>query len=321
MLQTYRLANTRLEPCDFAAAAPPSDIAWFDLHSPTPEEEARIEQHLGIEVPTREEMGEIEVSSRLYKENGALYMTASLVVGADGPNPSTDPVTFILGDGYLVTVRYSEPSVFRTFARQARADFELKSADDIFIALLEAVIDRTADILEKLGRDVDALSQGVFQDEAASQRISRDYKIALRALGRSGDLNSRVRESLVSISRLIHYAGAEGGEPHAHLRERAEGMDADIRSLGDHANSISGATGFLLNATLGLINTEQNAIIRIISVIAVVIMPPTLVASIYGMNFRFMPELNWVFGYPMALCAIILAAVLPYWFFKRRGWL
>jgi magnesium transporter len=295
---------------------------WVDLLDPSAEEEREVERLIGVEVPTREEMAEIEISSRLYHESGALTMTANLLVGGDGPNPESCPITFILAKDRLVTVRYSEPSVFRRFPLQAaKADTNLRTADDVFVALLEAIVDRTADILEKVGASTDQISREVFQNDIDGGQSGLDYKAVLRRLGRSGDLNSKVRESLVSIGRLVHFVSAECGEAHRGLRERTDSIAADIRSLADHSSYVAGTSVFLLDATLGLINTEQNAIIRIISVLAVLIMPPTLVASIYGMNFRFMPELDWRMGYPLALLAMVAAALLPYLYFKRRGWL
>jgi magnesium transporter len=319
MLAAYTLSSDRIVAESTTLQA--GNAVWIDLLNPAKEEEREAERVLGINVPTREEMAEIEVSSRLYHENDTLYMTANLLVGGDGPSPRSGPVTFILGNNRLVTVRYLEPSVFKRFPLQAaRADSNLKTADDIFVALIEAIIDRTADILEKVGESTDAISQEVFR---ADRRMGSglEYRAVLQRLGRSGDLNSKVRESLVSIGRLVHFVTAECGEMHPGLRDRMESVAADIRSLTDHASYVSGMSVFLLEATLGLINTEQNAIIRIISIIAVVIMPPTLIASIYGMNFRFMPELEWRVGYPIALLAMAAAAVLPYLYFKRRGWL
>jgi len=321
MLFLYEVRDERLVPLDPATDTGEA-AAWIDLLNPTKEEETRAEKLLGVGIPTPDEMVEIEVSSRLYSENDALYMTASLLFGGGSPMPQSAPVTFILTHKKLASVRYAEPAVFRIFVEQAKkGDSNLKNADAVFIAMIEAIIDRIADILEKVGADMDAISLAIFQDEVEKGTASADYKNLLRRLGRSGDLNSKVRESLVSVGRLVNFLTAECGELHADLKERTRTMSADIRSLADHASYVSNTTTFLLDALLGLINIEQNAIIRIVSVLSVLIMPPTLVASIYGMNFRFMPELSWPFGYPLALAVMVAAGALPYWFFKRRGWL
>jgi magnesium transporter len=249
-------------------------------------------------------------------------MTATLLVRGEAAMPESCPVTFILTSDRLVTVRYSEPSVFKTFVQQAqKADSNLRNADTVFVALLEAIVDRTADILERVGIETDEVSRAVFAADLTPSAIRSDYKEILRRIGRSGDLTSKVRESLVSIGRLVNFLTAECGELHPALRERTGAISTDIRSLTDHATYIGSTTVFLLDATVGLITIDQNNIIKIVSVVSVVIMPPTLIASIYGMNFRFMPELHWMVGYPLALLAMICAGILPYLFFKRRGWL
>jgi magnesium transporter len=321
MLTFHAVQDQHLVPVGADAAAA-GDVVWIDLVHPTPEEDKWVENLLGIAVPTREDMAEIEVSSRLYRENDAIYMTASLLQGSQGPLPETSPVTFILAKGRLVTVRYAEPGVFSAFTKQAqRADLNLTDADTAFAALLEAIIDRTADILERVGLNVDAISREVFQNEDDSRSGSKDYRKLLSRIGRSGDLNSKVRESLVSVGRLVNFISAECAATRPALRDRTETMAADIRSIADHSSYVAGTIVFLLDATLGLISIQQNNIIKIVSVVSVVIMPPTLIASIYGMNFDFMPELHWRIGYPLALLAMAVAAVIPYWYFRRRGWL
>lgn len=257
MIFFYAVRDERLVPLD-----PTKDsgetAAWIDLLNPTKEEETRAEKLLGVGIPTPDEMVEIEVSSRLYSENDALYMTASLLFGGNKPMPQSAPVTFVLTNERLASVRYAEPSVFKTFVEQAkRADLKLKDADAVFIALIEAIIDRIADILEKVGADMDAVSLAIFQDEMEKGTASGDYKKLLRRLGRSGDLNSKVRESLVSVGRLVNFLTAECGDLHPDLKQRTRTMSADIRSLADHASYISNTTTFLLDALLGLINIES----------------------------------------------------------------
>jgi magnesium transporter len=302
-------------------APPPDAAAWLDLVSPSAEEEHRVEAVLGVDVPTREEMQEIEASSRLYEENGALYMTATLLARSETDFPQATAVTFILSGDRLATVRYSEPQPFAAFvAKGQRSPGAYQRGDVILAGLLDAIIDRLADILERVGIEVDDISETVFQQATGPVR---SFQEVLRRLGRKGDLTSKARESLFGIERLLIFfsqscARDEKGQD---LRARVETMIRDVRSLADHSTFLSGKVTFLLDATLGMINIEQNAIIKIFSVVAVVFLPPTLIASIYGMNFDFMPELHWWLGYPLAICLMIGSALAPFLYFKRRGWL
>jgi magnesium transporter len=310
------------------AAAPdgslPAAAVWLDLVAPTPEEEHRVEALLGVGVPTREEMQEIEVSSRLYEENGALYMTATVVAKAETEHPEASAISFILAGDRLVTVRYAEPQSFPLFtARCQRSPGAYTRGDAVLAGLLDALIDRIADVLEHIGLEVDGISHQVFEHPAAPRK-GGDFQGILRSLGRRGDLTSKVRESLVGIGRLLMFfgeAGTPNGKTAKDLRNRVRTMSRDVRSLTEHASFLSGKINFLLDATLGMINIEQNAIIKIFSVVAVVFLPPTLIASIYGMNFDFMPELDWQLGYPLAIALMLGSALAPYLFFKRRGWL
>jgi magnesium transporter len=301
----------------------PERAVWLDLHTPTYAEDKLVERALGIAVPTREEMQEIEVTSRLYVENGARYMTATLMCHSDSDVPRTTAVTFILSGHRLVTVRYDEPKPFAIVgAKLARLCPATVTGETVLMDLLDAVIDRAADILEKLGADVDAVSHDILEPEASVSR-SQSFKDILKSIGRKGDHTSKVRESLVSIGRLLLYLAAEADSMKWAKDQRAalKGMQRDVQSLSDHATYLSQKINFLLDAMLGVVSLEQNNIIKIFSVAAVVFMPPTLIASIYGMNFRHMGELEWEYGYPMALVMMLLAAVLPYYFFKWMKWL
>jgi magnesium transporter len=303
----------------------PEHAIWFDLVTPTLPEDKMLERHLGIAVPTREEMQEIEVTSRLYVENGARYMTATLMCQSDTDTPKTTPVTFILSGHRLVTVRYDEPRPFMIVGHKlARVCPAGVTGESVLMELLDAVIDRAADILERIGAEVDQSSHDIFEPEGARADRSRSYNEILQALGRKGDLTSKVRESLVSIGRLLLYLANEADsmrwakEPRAQLR----GMQRDVQSLSDHAAYLTNKIQFLLDAMLGFVTIEQNNIIKLFSVAAVVFMPPTLVASIYGMNFhKNMWELDWEFGYLFALFLMVLAAVVPYLFFRWKKWL
>ena len=306
------------------SGAIPDGAVWFDLVSPTLPEDKLLERALGIAVPTREEMQEIEVSSRLYVENGARYMTATLMCQSDTPTPKTTPVTFILVEHKLVTVRYDEPRPFTLITNKlARACPANVNGESIMMDLLDAVIDRAADILERAAADIDRVSHDIFEPEGRRVDRTKTYRYILRTIGRKGDLTSKVRESLVSIGRLVLFLAneADGLKWPKEMRSQLKTMQRDVQSLSDHASYLGNKVTFLLDAMLGVMSVEQNNIIKIFSIAAVVLLPPTLVATIYGMNFKNMPELSWEYGYPMALILMIIAAVLPYYWFKWKKWL
>ena len=322
MLSVYVPHDACLEriPVEAGKEVPDSAI-WFDLFSPTLEEDKLLERHLGIGVPTREEMLEIEVTSRLYVENGARYMTATLMCQSDTDTPKTTPVTFILSGHRLITVRYDDPKPFMIVGNKlARMCPSSANGESVLMDLLDAVIDRAADILERIGSEVDQVSHEIFEPESEADR---SYKDILKALGRKGDLTSKVRESLVSIGRLLLYLANEADSMRWAKETRAQlrGMQRDVSSLSDHAAYLTNKITFLLDAMLGVVTIEQNNVIKIFSVMAVALMPPTLIASIYGMNFKHMPELDWTFGYPLAIVLMILAAAVPLYFFRWKKWL
>jgi len=324
MLSVNTLRGTTLERTTFGADGEVPDRAvWIDLYSPTLAEDKLVERALGIAVPTREEMHEIEITSRLYVEGGARYMTATLMCHSDTEVPRTTPVTFILSGRRLVTVRYDEPKPFAIVgAKLARLCPTNVTGETVLMELLDAVIDRAADILERIGNDVDAISQEILESKGGMSR-GHSFKEILKSIGRRGDHTSKARESLVSIGRLLLYLAAEADTMKWAKDQRAaiKGMQRDVQSLSDHATYLAQKISFLLDAMLGVVSLKQNNIIKIFSVAAVVFMPPTLIASIYGMNFKHMPELDWDFGYPTALILMLLAAVLPYFFFKWMKWL
>lgn len=296
---------------------------WVDLVEPTRDEELAVEQALGFGVPTREEMQALELSQRLYREDGRLFMTATVLTRADSDTPASSPITFILSDRHLVTVRYATSHPFDTFSTRwgNGAAYEATPLAAM-VGLNDALVERLADILETSSARFDALSNEIFGSSAAP-RARRNFQNVLEQLGRTTDLVSRAKESLTSLGRLVAFLSesiqARGGAETtvAHLRT----VTGDLISLGEHVGFLVGKATFLLDATLGLISNEQNAIIKLVSVLALVFGPPTLVASIYGMNFLNMPELKWAWGYPMAVGLMVVSAVLPYLFFKRRGWL
>jgi magnesium transporter len=320
----YVKEGERLKKVPFPKENPlPKNTVWLDMLNLTKLEETSVEDFLGISLPTREEMHEIELSSSLYHENDAVYMTATIVTNADTLEPESHAFTFILTGERLITIRYCDPVPFQQFSAKAiTLSSQEQSAQALFAGLLESIVERIADILEKIGRDIDQMTQTIFRSSHHTQGKKRDYQKILEQIGREGDLVSKTRESLVTINRMVGYAlqsktAKIKGETHSKL----DSLLRDVIALSDHANFLSNKVGFLLDATLGMINIEQNAIIKIFSVAAVVFLPPTLIASIYGMNFDTMPELRWSVGYPFAIALMIVSAIIPYLYFKRKKWL
>ena len=325
MLAIYQVEGNRIVCAELEPDMPvPDSAVWVDLREPTPAEVAAVEHAFDIDVPTPDEMKEIEVSSRLRMEDGAIIMTALVMAQSETERPTCSAITFILSRNHLVTLRYADPLPFRVFSsRLCQKPGASGKGENVLLGLLDAVIDRTADILERIGDDVNNLSSQVFgTGDSEPTNSSRDLKELLRRIGHEGDLISKGRESLVSLGRMLSFlAQRMGAALPKELRGHVETLTHDAASLSDHASFLSNKVNFLLEATLGLINVEQNNIIKIFSVAAVALMPPTLIASIYGMNFHSMPELSWPYGYPVAIALMIVSAILPYLFFKRKGWL
>ena len=297
-------------------------LVWIDLLNPTSHEESALEAQLGVDIPTREEMERLEYSGRLYREDDAVVMTATLPARTDSDDLLMAPVAFVVTGGKLVTVRYHEPRVFKTFPqRAAQSNLGCVDGDTVLVALLEATVDRMTDILERAEEEVDAISRSIFRSEPKG--VNRDLTDTLKLIGRKGDFSSNIDIGLLSVRRLTGFFSqvltdrADGKE----LRGRVKTLDRYLDSLTDHSSFVSQKITFLLDATLGMINIEQSNIIKIFSIAAGVFLPPTLIASIYGMNFSFMPELDWKYGYPIAWAVMLASALLPFWYFKRRGWL
>jgi magnesium transporter len=333
MLRVYRQQDGHLVPTDIEVTSHSSPeqaagAVWIDLVNPTRDEDRFAEQVLGLSLPTREEALDIEVSARLYHEDGAEFMTMTAASQVESDAPTTTPVTFVLKGRTLVTIRYAEPKPFWNYATRVQKPGAVPctSGEQIMFGLLEALIGRMAEALETVGRDLDRLSREVFRHKSATEKPdrSRDFQTIIERLGAKGDLLAMIRESLVSLNRLLAYhttTGQAAKGPSKDAADWVKSLTQDVTALSDHATYLSNKTSFLLDATLGLINLEQNQIIKIFSIAAVVLLPPTLVATVYGMNFKSMPELEWTLGYVWALGLIVLSAVLPYWWFKHKGWL
>ena len=322
MITVYDLKGDKLEKRLGGDLIGPEAV-WIDLVNPDEVEDKPIERALGIEVPTRSEMREIEASNRFYTENGAHYMTAVVVHYSPADVPITSVVTFILSGSRLVTVRYADPRAFPLFVQRAeKGDARCTNGAAIAIGLLELLIEREADLIERIQDEVEKMAPTIFSQRGQDTR-GRRLDVLLRTVGKEGDITARAQESASSISRLLTFFSnaAKQRQDGPEVQSRIDSATGDINSLMESLRFLSARTTFLLDATLGMISNEQNQIIKLFSVMAVLLMPPTLVASIYGMNFRHMPELDWPFGYPIALTLMVVSGLLPFLYFRRKGWL
>lgn len=321
MLRAFSPRDGRLAPADDLAAA-----VWLDLLSPDAETLAAGAAALGAPLPTRAAMEEIEHSSRVYREGGVAYLTVMVPTRAPDGARALGPVAFVLARGRLATVRFHEPSAFDAYPARA-GDDGIGCADGAAVlhGLVEAIVDRLADILESGSAEIDALAREVLAPVPPAPGAARrlDLRRTLAAVGREGELLGDVRLSLLTIERMLAFLDQEAARTDAALTlEQVRRTQArDLASLAEHAGYLEHKINLALDATLGMISIEQNASIRIFSVLAVVFLPPTLIASIYGMNFAVMPELHWTLGYPFALAVMVASAALTWWAFKRMGWL
>jgi magnesium transporter len=295
---------------------------WVDLLLPTKEEELLVERFLQLDIPSREERQGIEPSGRLYKENGTFFMTATMIAKSDSPEPTSDAITLIMSRDKLITLRHIEPQAFALFTSQLpKLSTESHCAPYLIVSLLEATIDRLADICERVGLCLDEYSQTIFRTQK-SDKVKLDYRELLKELGSNGDLNAKAWESLASLHRLNGFFGqAVSGILDEQMQPQLTMLTKDISALSDQVKFLSSKVNFLLDATLGMVNIEQNNIIKIFSIAAVIFLPPTLIASVYGMNFELIPGLKWQYGYPFSIVLMLVSGWLPYQYFKIKKWL
>ena len=303
----------------------PETVIWIDLLDPTEEERSFVAERTKVRVPSKEALSEIEATSRLIVEHGVLYLSTPVVARGDTSDARLSPAGFILSPKRLVTVRYTTLPTFDAVARQVSEDEGLASSTGIFTALLEAIVDRGADVLEHLGAEIDRISRAAFRGDPSDRRHPVRSTEALRKtlsrVGAIGDRLSQARDVLLGVGRIANFASDVAGgwiSPDFHARLGA--IAKDIASLNDYEAHLSGKVQFLLDAVLGYITIEQNELFKVLTIASVVGIPPTLMAGIWGMNFKAMPELDWHWGYPLALLIIVLSGVLPLLWFKVRGW-
>lgn len=321
MLIAFLIRDGRLEqtPLHLHDDAPIGDetmaeIVWVDLNEPTETEREWVEAQFGLELPEYREMNDIEPSARLYEDEDGLHLHSYFLSDQD-EQPRNITVAFAVLGGRLFTLHEDDLSTFRLFRLRARRQIGLvKDVGDIILGLFEAKVEHIADTLEQIYSELEGLSHRVLAE------TDQDMEDVLSGLAVQEDLTGKARLILLdtrrTLSFLLRYgvAGSGRGED---IRE----VLRDVESLTSHTGFLFDKVNFLMDAAMGFINIEQNKIIKIFSIAAVVFLPPTLVASLYGMNFQHMPELEWQYGYPMAIGLMVLAGVAPYWFFKRKGWL
>jgi magnesium transporter len=312
------LALVELKPGE----ALPRDALWVDLLEPTSEEEKLVERTLRIEVPTREEMREIEASNRLYEEDGVLYMTATIATKLDTDVPESTQATFILVGSTLVTNRYADPLPFRRYIQYAQKHPQVCTSPAMLLAgLLESIVNRIADVIERVAANLDQLSTEIFARPRRKSALARDFRDVLERIGQNGELTSKARESLVSLNRLLVFVQTTNGQLSQESRVRFRTLSRDVLALSDHASFLGDKVSFTLDATLGMVSINQNNILKIFSVVTVFLLPPSVIGAFYGMNFSHIPWLNAPWGQWAALGMMVASAFVPYLIFKRRGWL
>ncbi|WP_295167771.1 magnesium transporter CorA family protein [uncultured Paracoccus sp.] len=320
MYYAYSIENGRL--VRLAAERDVADAAWIDLIQPNDAEIAQL-RVLGVPVPSLAEMEEIELSNRLYREDGLDYMTAMLPGERAGGDRISMPVTFILSTDRLVTVRHHSPRPFLTYPERAeRSTLGCGTPDRLFLGLVEEIIARLADILEGAGRTLDQTTAAVFERRAVAAASDR-LQAALQDVGREAETMARVRLALLTVERMqaFYTATLEDRPEEGRLRAATRAQMRDIQALEVHADFLGGRVSLAVDTTLGLINLQQNNTVRILSVVAALFLPPTLIASIYGMNFTNMPELDEPWGYAFALI-LMGGTTLGTWLFLRwKGWI
>jgi magnesium transporter len=310
-----------------------SDAIWIDLLDPTDEERAQVERATRLRLPTRAALEEIESSSRVFMEGGAFYLSTPVLETTDCMNAAVTSIGFVLSPARLVTLRFARISAFDA-AAASYAAVAPPSAIDAYLKIMETIVDFTADALENANAQLEKISRAAFHVDGAHVRrpaeASGALRDALRKLGRMGDGVSHIRGALLGLGRIAAYVHEnrypinpeKGGEAHrATEATRSSVMRTDIVSLNDYQGHLSNKVQFLLDATLGFISIAQNDIVKMLTVVSVVGVPPVLIAGIYGMNFKNMPELSWSLGYPLALALIVASGLLPVAWLKWRGWM
>jgi magnesium transporter len=328
MLRFYGSKIKGALPLPEEAESLPSEVTWVDAFDPTPEERTRLERLMGTSIPTHEDLLEIESSSRLSADEDALVMSLPAMVKDETGYPKSTPIGFILTPDRVATIRFDRLPSFENLSRSlcdrgALAEGGLGSA----ISLFEMIVDQLADMLERIGEDLDGISRQIFANNLVTAKTHRPLHsnriltTLLHAVGRNADLASKVSETLLGMSRIPPFLTTSiPTQLTPERKTRLKTVAADTKSLHEYQEHLSNKAQFLLDAVLGLANIEQNNVFRVLTVVSVIGIPPTFFASMYGMNFKTMPEYDWTYGYPYGLTLIALSAIAPAVWFKVKGW-
>lgn len=315
----HRLSET-------ATAGALGQAVWIDLQNATPDEIKRVQQAVGLTLPSEDGIREIESSSRLANRDGALYLSMPLI-RFDGDGPAGVSAGFVLCPNRLITVRFAPSRIFDTYAQQSPTNLPDKDAGaHVFVGLLEAIVDRQADVLEKVQSDLDAISHEIFamgaNQEGGRKAEDATLRRTLGRLGHIGHLISHVRDTQVGAARIVPYVETMAADwmPKP-LTPRLVTLRQDIASVSDFDTHLNDKLQFLLDATLGFINIAQNNVMKVMAIASVVGIPPVLIAGIYGMNFKNMPEYDWAYGYAWGWGLIILTTLIPLGVFRWRKWI
>jgi magnesium transporter len=303
----------------------PDAIIWIDLLNPTDEEKKFVESRTGLRVPSMEALSEIESTSRLIVDHGVIYLSTPLVARGDTTDYYLSPAGFVLSPSILITVRFADLPIFHAVADKVHADETLRSSAGVFTTLMEALVDRGADVLERLAGELDQISKSIFRGDPRKPRhtvrSNQALRVALANVGMIGDRLSQARDVFLGLDRIVPFVvSLKHDWIIPEFESRLAAVAKDTASLNAYEEHLSNKVQFLLDAVLGFITIEQNDLFKILTIVSVVGIPPTVMAGIWGMNFKSMPELSWEFGYPLSLAVIVLSAVIPLIWFKLRGW-
>ena len=318
MLNAFTLNNGRLSQIHLEeeAGLRSDHPIWIDLVAPSDEERKWVEQTYRLTLPRPEHLRDIEASARFYEEDGELHLRSDFLLGKESESRSVT-VAFVLYSGILFSVHEEDLPVFHQLRMRTHAQAgDVEDSKDVLIDLYSADVEYSADALEEVYADLGKVSRKVLNTSLSD----KDAAAVLASIAQAEHLNSRIRRNVMDTRRAVSFLMRSKLLTPGQLEESRQVMQ-DIDSLDGHTAFLFGKTNFLMDATVGFININQNKIVRLFSVVSVTLLPPVLIASIYGMNFRHMPELNWAMGYPFALLLMALSVLLPFWVFQRKGWL